>query len=175
MHEDRASIPYIHPHPHSHPYHDISPIFLHPNAKRGATQASIPNINKSWLVTAKLPTYLRMFSPSMSWEIGFDLGMASFTADASTCSIPIPPEEPPLKRRKTQLACNCCRMRKTRCDGKRPICSPCERRGSGDDCLYEEGTLYTRKYVVSPRAPPKTRAAIRPSVVVNTPGDIYRH
>ncbi|KAH6961755.1 fungal-specific transcription factor domain-containing protein [Ilyonectria sp. MPI-CAGE-AT-0026] len=77
----------------------------------------------------------------MSWEIGFDLDLASFAADASNML----PEEPPPKRRKIQLACNSCRMRKTRCDGRRPVCSPCERRGSGDDCLYEEGTLHTRK------------------------------
>ncbi|KAH6984056.1 fungal-specific transcription factor domain-containing protein [Ilyonectria destructans] len=77
----------------------------------------------------------------MSWEIGFDLDLASFAADASNML----PEEPPPKRRKIQLACNSCRMRKTRCDGRRPVCSPCERRGSGDDCLYEEGTLHTCK------------------------------
>ncbi|KAH7146826.1 fungal-specific transcription factor domain-containing protein [Dactylonectria estremocensis] len=82
-----------------------------------------------------------MFTPKMSWEIGFDLGLASFTTDASSML----PEEPPAKRRKTQLACNCCRVRKTRCDGRRPICSPCERRSSGEDCLYEDGTLNTRK------------------------------
>ncbi|KAH7132729.1 fungal-specific transcription factor domain-containing protein [Dactylonectria macrodidyma] len=84
-----------------------------------------------------------MFSSNMSWEIGFDLDSASFAADASN----ILPREPPPKRRKIQLACNSCRMRKTRCDGRRPVCSPCEKRGSGDECLYEEGTLHTRKHI----------------------------
>ncbi|KAI6750591.1 hypothetical protein HG530_014872 [Fusarium avenaceum] len=36
----------------------------------------------------------------MSWEIGFDLGLPSFTTDASS----MVPEKPPPKRRKTQLA-----------------------------------------------------------------------
>ncbi|KAH6983963.1 fungal-specific transcription factor domain-containing protein [Ilyonectria destructans] len=84
-----------------------------------------------------------MFSSNMSWEIGFDLDSVSFAADASN----ILPREPPPKRRKIQLACNSCRMRKTRCDGRRPVCSPCEKRGSGDECLYEESTLHTRKHI----------------------------
>jgi hypothetical protein len=44
---------------------------------------------------------------------------------------------PPLsnKRRRIPLACNACRMRKSRCDGQRPSCSSCL--GLGVVCLYE--------------------------------------
>src|SRR6478736_191780 len=62
-------------------------------------------------------------------------------------SIPYEPE-PRRKRRKVQLACDCCRARKVRCDGKRPVCDVCRRRGSEQECLYEEGTLKTQKYVL---------------------------
>ncbi|KAH8660825.1 fungal-specific transcription factor domain-containing protein [Tricladium varicosporioides] len=39
------------------------------------------------------------------------------------------------KRRKTLLACRQCRTRKTRCNGRRPLCGSCEDRGW--QCLYE--------------------------------------
>lgn len=44
---------------------------------------------------------------------------------------------PPLsnKRRRIPLACNACRMRKSRCDGQRPSCSSCL--GLGVACQYE--------------------------------------
>ncbi|KAL6702810.1 hypothetical protein ACN47E_000896 [Coniothyrium glycines] len=79
----------------------------------------------------------------MSWEIGFDLDLAGCTASTRR----VLPEGPLPKRRKIQLACNRCRLRKTRCDGRRPACSSCERLGSKEDCLYEEGTLNTRKHI----------------------------
>ncbi|CAG9986794.1 unnamed protein product [Clonostachys byssicola] len=54
---------------------------------------------------------------------------------------------PTTKRRKIALACNYCRARKTRCDGRQPACSTCENKGAGSTCVYEQGTLKTRRYV----------------------------
>ncbi|KAJ1334956.1 transcriptional regulatory protein GAL4 [Microdochium nivale] len=41
------------------------------------------------------------------------------------------------KRRRISLACNSCRVRKSRCDGRRPSCSSCI--SLGFDCVYEPG------------------------------------
>ncbi|CAI6095920.1 unnamed protein product [Clonostachys chloroleuca] len=54
---------------------------------------------------------------------------------------------PTTKRRKIALACNYCRARKTRCDGRQPACSTCENKGASSTCVYEQGTLKTRRYV----------------------------
>lgn len=36
------------------------------------------------------------------------------------------------------LACDNCRERKVRCDGKKPVCGPCEKRNNGlVDCGYK--------------------------------------
>lgn len=40
------------------------------------------------------------------------------------------------KRARVSRACNRCRYRKTRCDGRRPFCVPCERRGFSENCTY---------------------------------------
>lgn len=41
------------------------------------------------------------------------------------------------RRRKIPLACEPCRERKSRCDGGKPICISCQRRGlSLDQCIY---------------------------------------
>ncbi|KAL2831287.1 hypothetical protein BJY01DRAFT_260581 [Aspergillus pseudoustus] len=40
------------------------------------------------------------------------------------------------RRRRSALACNTCRSRRTKCDGQRPRCSFCTARGR--DCSYEE-------------------------------------
>ncbi|KAH7342513.1 fungal-specific transcription factor domain-containing protein [Rhexocercosporidium sp. MPI-PUGE-AT-0058] len=46
--------------------------------------------------------------------------------------------QPPPKRRRINAACRTCRKRKTRCDGKRPLCSTCT--DNGHDCMgYAEG------------------------------------
>ncbi|KAE8443487.1 hypothetical protein EG329_001798 [Mollisiaceae sp. DMI_Dod_QoI] len=52
---------------------------------------------------------------------------------------------PPLKRRKILLACSACRDRKSRCDGRRPICSACTKRKAASTCVYEESTLKTQR------------------------------
>lgn len=45
--------------------------------------------------------------------------------------------QPPAKRTKTRLACQPCRDRKVRCDGARPICGSCSRKGLAlGDCIY---------------------------------------
>ncbi|KAH6891488.1 fungal-specific transcription factor domain-containing protein [Thelonectria olida] len=45
-------------------------------------------------------------------------------------------EDPSRKRLRVSKACNRCRYRKTRCDGRRPFCVPCERRGFSENCTY---------------------------------------
>ncbi|KAL7762784.1 hypothetical protein ACKLNR_009319 [Fusarium oxysporum f. sp. zingiberi] len=89
------------------------------------------------------------FKPfSMSFQDSnqaFDDVFSNFPA-GTDLSIPYEPE-PRRKRRKVQLACDCCRARKVRCDGKRPVCDVCRRRGSEQECLYEEGTLKTQKHI----------------------------
>jgi hypothetical protein len=61
-----------------------------------------------------------------------------------------PPESDPnqrsAKRRKLQIACTQCRDRKTRCDGARPVCSTCDRRGKAAACAYEQDELPTLQY-----------------------------
>jgi hypothetical protein len=43
------------------------------------------------------------------------------------------------KRFKIALACNECHDKKTKCDGKRPMCSRCQRKGRQlDECVYDE-------------------------------------
>lgn len=46
--------------------------------------------------------------------------------------------EPPLKKARlpSGQACDSCRQRKQRCDGKRPACSNCDSRGIGASCTY---------------------------------------
>ncbi|KAH7109492.1 fungal-specific transcription factor domain-containing protein [Dactylonectria estremocensis] len=82
-----------------------------------------------------------MSFPDIVWQSAFDSVCGALAADAGN----ILSQGPRPKRRKTQLACNCCRVRKTKCDGGRPVCYACEKRGSRKDCFYEEGSLKTRK------------------------------
>lgn len=53
----------------------------------------------------------------------------------------------PNTRRKLQIACTQCRDRKTRCDGARPVCSTCDRRGKAAACTYEQDELPTLQHV----------------------------
>ncbi|KFY78694.1 hypothetical protein V499_02187 [Pseudogymnoascus sp. VKM F-103] len=51
---------------------------------------------------------------------------------AATADLPRPP-----KRRKISSACEPCRARKTRCDGNRPMCGPCQYKPkSQQSCVY---------------------------------------
>ncbi|KIW03132.1 uncharacterized protein PV09_05774 [Verruconis gallopava] len=45
-------------------------------------------------------------------------------------------DEPAAKRFKVYLACDICRKRKTRCDGTRPICTPCK--AADRNCSYRK-------------------------------------
>src|SRR4051812_5021677 len=46
---------------------------------------------------------------------------------------------PQPKRRKTTVACEICRVRKSKCDGVRPTCGPCSRRKNMvEECFYTE-------------------------------------
>ncbi|KLU89831.1 hypothetical protein MAPG_08800, partial [Magnaporthiopsis poae ATCC 64411] len=55
------------------------------------------------------------------------------------------PGPPHSKRRRIGLACNACRVRKSRCDGQRPSCASCLSLGFG--CLYEPGESATNVIV----------------------------
>ena len=61
-----------------------------------------------------------------------------------------PPDGPtsskPYKRPKLKLACQQCRDRKVRCDGGRPLCGACSRKGYGlDRCVFVELEILTRR------------------------------
>ncbi|KAK6856886.1 hypothetical protein PG995_007073 [Apiospora arundinis] len=55
-------------------------------------------------------------------------------ADQSSSSGNTQDEANKRKRIGTQIACNSCRVKKTRCDGRRPTCGPCRKRTT--DCIY---------------------------------------
>ncbi|WPA98880.1 uncharacterized protein RHO25_003493 [Cercospora beticola] len=45
--------------------------------------------------------------------------------------------QPPQKRQRVSQACGPCRDRKTRCDGRQPICRACETRGVANTCNFD--------------------------------------
>ncbi|GKU22564.1 unnamed protein product [Fusarium langsethiae] len=61
----------------------------------------------------------------------------------------------PTKRKRVALACDTCRERKIKCDGSKPICSPCSKRGEPPArCMYTviAGTakhLSEQEYILS--------------------------
>ncbi|RDL39629.1 Uncharacterized protein BP5553_03969 [Venustampulla echinocandica] len=68
--------------------------------------------------------------------------MSSTISSATAATVPPTPKQirfvnnegqPPAKRRRINAACRTCRKRKTRCDGKRPLCSTCTE--NGHECL----------------------------------------
>ncbi|KAK6076276.1 zinc finger protein, partial [Seiridium cupressi] len=56
-----------------------------------------------------------------------------------TASVPKPSVEvaPKRKRIGVEVACNLCRSKKTRCDGARPVCDICKKRGI-EKCFYSD-------------------------------------
>lgn len=56
------------------------------------------------------------------------------------------------KRSKISLACNNCRSRKTRCDGRLPVCLACDRRRVGSTCIFERPPLDLNKQDAESRA-----------------------
>ncbi|QGI96754.1 hypothetical protein CEK26_009823 [Fusarium fujikuroi] len=59
---------------------------------------------------------------------------------SGSSSTPRSSSDEPLKRQRivTQLACDSCRKRKIRCDGRKPMCEACRRRGEKEPCTYAE-------------------------------------
>ncbi|XRM42332.1 hypothetical protein ABZX51_005556 [Aspergillus tubingensis] len=59
----------------------------------------------------------------------------------------------PNKRRKVAIACDECRARKVRCDGRQPVCGPCAKRvDHGSQCVYTgelEKKRAVRNYIES--------------------------
>ncbi|KAL6247923.1 hypothetical protein RBB50_005271 [Rhinocladiella similis] len=46
-------------------------------------------------------------------------------------------EDRPAKRIRVVAACESCRSRKVKCDGKKPVCTPCAKRhGTGKECVW---------------------------------------
>ncbi|KAK9364506.1 fungal-specific transcription factor domain-containing protein [Lipomyces kononenkoae] len=75
------------------------------------------------------------------------------------------------KRRRGRLVCNTCRDRKTRCNGERPACSSCLRRGVGDNCEYEDISIDARRSV-TPRysVEASARHSVSPRSMKSTTG-----
>ncbi|KAF4452232.1 Nitrogen assimilation transcription factor nit-4 [Fusarium austroafricanum] len=69
-------------------------------------------------------------------------GSSSNSQPSASSSTPRSSSDETLKRQRigTQLACNSCRKRKIRCDGRKPMCEACRRRGEGEPCIYESRT-----------------------------------
>ncbi|KAN0122781.1 Fungal specific transcription factor domain containing protein [Hyaloscypha variabilis] len=70
------------------------------------------------------------------------------------------PRSPPRKRQRIPSACEPCRRRKTRCDGNRPVCSLCLRRGSSQQlCMYRKDPTIDRRDLLEANwsAPPQPR------------------
>ncbi|KAF4341829.1 nitrogen assimilation transcription factor nit-4 [Fusarium beomiforme] len=65
---------------------------------------------------------------------------SSNSQPSGSSSTPRSPSDEPLKRQRigTQQACNSCRKRKIRCDGRKPMCESCRRRGETEPCTYTE-------------------------------------
>ncbi|THY01287.1 hypothetical protein D6D01_10375 [Aureobasidium pullulans] len=55
------------------------------------------------------------------------------------------PKPPTSKRRKIAIACEPCRKRKVRCDGKQPTCSPCMTSRKTYTCIYEDRPQATQQ------------------------------
>ncbi|KAH7121718.1 fungal-specific transcription factor domain-containing protein [Dactylonectria macrodidyma] len=66
-----------------------------------------------------------------------------------TPNSPTSSSTPPAKRQRTQLACLSCRGRKTRCDGGRPACDSCERRGKTDSCVYDQAAARSTRALLN--------------------------
>ncbi|KAH8685020.1 fungal-specific transcription factor domain-containing protein [Ilyonectria robusta] len=54
------------------------------------------------------------------------------------------------KRRRVAEACGACRDRKTRCDGRQPVCQACEDRGVGSSCVYKINRRRRRRPMAIP-------------------------
>lgn len=61
--------------------------------------------------------------------------------------------ETPIRRKrpKISLACNNCRYRRKRCDGRQPVCAVCERRLVQSTCVYERPPLDLNRQALDPR------------------------
>ncbi|KAH8738453.1 fungal-specific transcription factor domain-containing protein [Ilyonectria robusta] len=64
-----------------------------------------------------------------------DLSIAGTNHTSNGESVEDQDPAPAPKRRRVGLACSACRIRKSRCNGVRPRCEPCERLGF--ECIYE--------------------------------------
>ncbi|KAH7247419.1 uncharacterized protein BKA55DRAFT_739434 [Fusarium redolens] len=70
-------------------------------------------------------------------------GVASNSQPSGSSSTSGSSSSEPFKRQRTgtQIACNTCRKRKIRCDGKKPHCEACRQRGVQELCTYVESHI----------------------------------
>lgn len=74
--------------------------------------------------------------PSDVIEVTTDPDTSVQDAD-NTISVSVSASGRPTKRKRVALACDSCRDRKIKCDGSKPICSPCGKRGEpAARCTY---------------------------------------
>lgn len=80
-------------------------------------------------------------------------------------------QSPPRKRARVKLACLACRERKTRCDGRQPVCEACEARGVGHLCKY----MYILEQKAARRSPRYEvgRASTAPSASRSQENTVY--
>ncbi|KAM0230354.1 hypothetical protein ACHAPO_009349 [Fusarium lateritium] len=90
--------------------------------------------------------------PSDTIDVTTDPELSMQDADST---ISVSGSSRPTKRKRVALACDNCRERKVKCDGSKPICSPCSKRGEPSTrCMYTviTGTakhLSEQEYIVS--------------------------
>ncbi|UJO19783.1 Sorbicillinoid biosynthetic cluster transcription factor sor3 [Fulvia fulva] len=63
------------------------------------------------------------------------------------------PTSPQPKRQRISQACTPCRDRKTRCDGRQPVCVACENRGVASICTFDYARRQRAKPSQAPRRP----------------------
>ena len=67
------------------------------------------------------------------------IGMLTDSLPLSWCRSLMPFENPILRVSRPVAACQRCRSAKTRCDGRLPACTACERVGKADTCVSANG------------------------------------
>ncbi|KAF3769990.1 hypothetical protein M406DRAFT_343947 [Cryphonectria parasitica EP155] len=78
-----------------------------------------------------------------------------------------PAEQPVLKRKRITVACNSCRAKKSKCDGKRPICGRCA--GYDYTCSWGNEALHGNNYSHT-----TSRAASNPEEITSPPEEVFR-
>jgi hypothetical protein len=84
-----------------------------------------------------------------SFHAGYTV--TTMTDDPTPSRPSVSSSEPPAanpgsgRRGKVGTACRNCRERKTRCDGRQPVCIACENRQMGGTCSYERSQVLSKQ------------------------------